>query len=106
MPPQQTVQSPKSSVGPIAGAVIVILLLAAGGLYFYGAKLNREMQNDVPFIPSDESVPSGADSDTSGGLPPQSNSDETSSIEADFNAINMTQFESSNQADLNNLDSQ
>jgi len=101
-------EAPKSGVGPIAGAIIVIILLVAGGLYFWGAKLNR--QNTVPYIPGDEimmedySQPVGElQSDTSAGLPPQSSSDDTSSIEADFNAMNIDQMNSQNSAELNNI---
>ena len=94
----------KSSVGPVAGAVIVILLLIAGGLYFWGAQLNK--QEDLPpFIPSDTSLDEDANvtSDTSAGLPQQSASDDVSSIEADANAMDMSQFESENSAELNNI---
>ena len=102
-----TPEAPKSGVGPIAGATIVIILLIAGGLYFWGAKLNR--QNTVPYIPGDDTVqdysqPVGElQSDTSAGLPPQSSSDDTSSIEADFNAMNIDQMNSQNSAELNNI---
>jgi hypothetical protein len=105
MPPMQ--QEPqKSSVGPVAGAVIVILLLVAGGLYFWGAQLNKEQANDVPFIPSNETsqdTNANLTSDTGAGLPPQSSSDDVSSIEADANAMDMSQLESQNNAELNNI---
>jgi len=41
-------------VGPIVGTIIVVLLLIAGGLYFWGARINREgtAQNQIPYIPS------------------------------------------------------
>lgn len=93
----------RSSIGPVAGIVIVILLLGAGGLYFYGAYLNKQM-DETPYIPGDENLmPTNADSDTSAGLPPQSGSDDVSSIEADFNAMNMSQMDAQTEADLNNL---
>jgi len=105
-PVQTPPPAPRSSIGPVAGAVIVILLLAAGGLYFWGAKLNQQAA-ETPYIPGDENVmPSSADSDTSSGLPPQSSSDDVSSIEADFNAMNINQMDAQTQADLSNLDSQ
>ena len=98
-PPQQ-----RSSIGPVAGIVIVILLLAAGGLYFYGAYLNKQM-DETPYIPGDENlIPANADSDTSSGLPPQSDSDDVSSIEADFNAMNMNQMDAQTEADLSNIE--
>lgn len=100
----------KTPIGPIAGAVIVIVLLVAGGLYFYGAKLNSQTANEMPYIPGDDyMMPEGSmpaaelESDASAGLPPQSASDDTSSIEADFNAMNMQEMESQNSAELNNI---
>lgn len=96
----------KHSIGPIAGAVIVILLLIAGGLYFWGAQLNK--QEDLPpYIPSNDTSFEDANvnltSDTGAGLPPQSQSDNVSAIEADANAMNIDQLNSSNSAELNNI---
>ena len=95
----------KSSIGPVTGAVIVILLLIAGGLYFWGAQLNRG-QDTPPYIPSDDtSMGDGANitADTSAGLPPQSGSDDVSSIEAGANAMNLDQLNSQNSAELNGI---
>jgi hypothetical protein len=101
-PPQQEPQ--RHSVGPVAGAIIIILLLVAGGLYFWGAQLNKQ-QDLPPYIPSDDtSMQDGTvTSDTSAGLPPQSSSDDVSSIEADANAMDMNQLNSQNDAELNNI---
>lgn len=98
-------EPPKSGVGPIAGAIVVILLLIAGGLYFWGAKLNEANRIDpVPYIPSEDALPSGgADSDTSSGLPPQGSSDDAAAIQADLEAMNFNQFESQTEADVNNF---
>ncbi len=108
LPPQMPTSEPEhSSMGPVAGAVIVIVLLVAGGLYFYGAKLNREaMMNDAPYIPSETMMEDGTmqvEGDAMVGLPSQSSSDDASSIESDFNAMDMGAIESSNEAELNNL---
>lgn len=106
MPPQAPLSEPeRSGMGPIAGAVIVIVLLVAGALYFYGAKLNQDAMNSAPYIPSDTSSDAmmEAEGDTMVGLPPQSTSDEAASIEAEFDAMNMSAIESSNEAELNNL---
>lgn len=100
-------EPPKGGVGPIAGAIVVILLLAAGGLYFYGAKLNEknQMDNNIPYIPSEEMTPTGgADSDTSSGLPPQSASDDAAAIEADLDAMNFSEFEAQTSTDIENFD--
>ena len=98
----------KSGVGPIAGAIIVILLLVAGGLYFWGAKLNEKAQeNTMPYIPSNDTMPmQEADmqaTETDPTLPPQSTSDDPSSIEADFNAMDFEGIESQNEAELDNI---
>jgi hypothetical protein len=104
LPPTPMPQEPqKSSVGPVAGAVIVILLLVAGGLYFWGAQLNKQAEV-LPFIPSNDTTEeSTVTGDTSAGLPAQSESDDVSSIEADAGAMDMTQFESQNSAEMNNI---
>ena len=103
MPPPQP---EKHSIGPIAGAIIVILLLIAGGLYFWGAQLNQQTDTP-PYIPSDDTSMQDANttvtSDTSAGLPPQSSSDDVSSIEADANAMDMNQLNASNNAELNDI---
>jgi len=105
MSPMSPEPQHKSSIGPIAGAIIVILLLIAGGLYFWGAQLNK--QEDVPsFIPSQEDMvqqEATLTGDADAGFPAQSSSDDVSSIEADANAMNMNQFESQNSAELNNI---
>jgi len=49
----------QSSAGPIVGAIIITVLLVFGGLYFWGAHLNKEQnnaENQVPFIPPENSV--------------------------------------------------
>lgn len=101
----------RKPIGPIAGAVIVIILLIAGGLYFWGAKLNSQMQpQDMPYITDDgylipeASMPVGEpESDTAAGLPPQGGSDDVSSIESDFNAMNLEQMGAQNEAELNSI---
>jgi len=104
--PMTPEEQPRGGVGPIAGAIIVILLLVAGGLYFWGAKLNEKSQeNTMPYIPSNDTMQmqdasASADAEP---LPPQSTSDEASSIEADFNAMDFDSIESQNEAELNNI---
>lgn len=106
MPPVGMEPQQKSGVGPIAGAAIIIILLIAGGLYFWGAQLNETM-NETPYIPSDADTTMMEDgtieADTSVGLPPQSSSDDVSSIESDFNAMNLDAIDASNEAQLNNI---
>lgn len=114
MPPQAPTPEPEaehSGMGPIAGAVIVIALLVAGGLYFYGAKLNREAAMNNTYIPSDlqnmqmedGTVQIEAQGDAMVGLPTQSSTDDAAAIEAEFNAMDINAIESSNEAELNNI---
>lgn len=44
LPPHQ-----KQPAGPVIGTIIVVVLLIAGALYFWGQHLNREEQQ-VPYI--------------------------------------------------------
>lgn len=44
----------KSGAGPIVGVIIIVIVLALGGLYFWGAQLNRETE-PLPLIPGDSS---------------------------------------------------
>ena len=47
----------RSSIGPLVGAVIVIVLLAFGALYFYGEYLNSQNNpQEVPLIQGDISA--------------------------------------------------
>ena len=97
----------RKPIGPIAGAIIVIALLVLGGLYFWGAQMDMQTE-ETPYIPGDampgSEMPVGElESDTSAGLPAQGSSDDVSSIESDFNAMNMNQMESQNNAELNNI---
>lgn len=93
----------KKPVGPVAGIIIVILLMIAGGLYFWGAAINAKNGADTntpPLILGND-VPG---SDTEAGLPAQSSSDELSSIETDLNAMDMTQFEAQAEGSVSAFD--
>lgn len=50
----------KKPVGPIVGVIIIVLLMAFGALYFWGATLNQKNpDNNLPLIPADSSTPTG-----------------------------------------------
>ena len=87
----------KSSAGPIAGTVIVIVILALGALYFWGARLNEQTPEELPFIPGDGS---SAES----WAPSTSNSDEAAAIEAELDATSMNDFEQQMDADLSAIE--
>ena len=42
----------KSGAGPVVGVIIIVIVLILGGLYFWGAQLNRE-EEPLPLIPGD-----------------------------------------------------
>lgn len=44
-----------SGSGPIIGVIVIVIMLILGGLYFWGAQLNRESEQ-LPFIPGDSSA--------------------------------------------------
>lgn len=43
-------QGRRSSVGPVVGIIIIIVLMVVGGLYFWGAYLNQEPHDPPPSI--------------------------------------------------------
>lgn len=49
--------SQKSSSGPVVGITIIVLLMAVGALYFWGARLNQQKpQDQLPLILPDDST--------------------------------------------------
>ena len=81
---------PTSGIGALIGAIIVILLLAFGALYFWGAKLNDVNKNPPPLILGNDTASSEL-SDAS-GFPPQQTSDEVVAINSDIQAMNIDQL--------------
>ena len=92
----EQVSPQKSGTGAIAGAVVIILLLALGAFYFWGTKLNLPDTNPPPVILSNETASALISSDTSAGLPPQGTSDDVDAISADLQAMNIDQLNSEN----------
>ena len=50
--PPANVPNDKGGPGPIIGAVIIVVLLLVGALYFWGESLDRE-PTPLPLIPGD-----------------------------------------------------
>ncbi len=82
-------KSAEHSVGPIVGAVIIVLILVLGGLYFWGERLNESQESLTA-----EQIEQTPDQ-TLAELKAQSESDELLDIEADAAAT-----------DLGNLDTE
>lgn len=88
--PQPPVAAEKSSLGGLVGAGIVLVLVALGGLYFWGMQLNKGAPRDeLPLILGDTE-----------SLPPTSSSDTVADIEADIVATDLGTFETEVDAEL------
>ena len=89
------------SVGQIVGIVVIILVLLAGGLYFWGTRLNKEaVDSEVgPAGKTAEDIAASPDTATE-ALGAQSTSDAVADIEADLGA---TELDSLDQ-ELENID--
>lgn len=86
----------KSSMGPLVGAGIVLILLLIGGWYFLNDRMVNTAPVDAPVILGDGTE----------ALPPTSQSDDVAAIEADINATDLETWESSVEADLRSAESQ
>lgn len=87
-------QNPENKpAGPVIGAVIIILILIVGALYFWGAKLNKEA-NQTP-----EEILNTEDQ-TLNQLQTQSTTTNIAEINADLNATDLDNLD----ADLVNID--
>ena len=94
--PQETIpQAPrndepeKSSSGPIAGIAIIVILLIAGGVYFWSSVLNKEETEQLPMIQSGGEVDAIVNQ-----LNLQGTSDEVADIEADLNTTDLGSLDS------------
>lgn len=55
MLPEHTQTHEKAKAGPVVGIVIVVVLMIFGGLYFWGAQLNK-VEEPLPLIPGDSAT--------------------------------------------------
>ncbi len=56
LPDQPKPQKHDDGAGPIIGAIIIVILLVFGALYFWGQKLNRQPSPDAPLVKSSVSI--------------------------------------------------
>lgn len=89
----------KSSVGPIVGSIIVVLVIVLGGLYLYGSQFRQEA--------APEEGPAAADinalpDEAAASLQSQGATDSLSEIEADLGATNVDNLD----ADVSNVGSE
>lgn len=91
---QGSINKSETNTGALVGAVIIIILLAVGAFYFWGARLNKASDaNPPPLILGNDAVGLDAASDAGAGLPPQGTSDEAGDISADLEAMNIGQLD-------------
>lgn len=81
--PSNFSKSSEHSVGPIVGAVIIVLILVLGGLYFWGERLNESQESLTA-----EQIEQTPD-ETLLELKTQGGSDELADIEADAAATDL-----------------
>lgn len=93
--PNETDTSEESSMGPIIGAIIIILILIIGGLYFWGQNLV-----DKEGVTDEDAEEILEDDEVSEELSQQSSSDEVEDIEADLEASSFEDIDS----DLENIE--
>ncbi len=98
LPPQEPAEH-HGSLGPIVGVVVIIALLMFGGLYFWGAQLNNDNDDQVPYIPEESAAPPINDNSD------LSSSDGVAAIDSDIAATDMAELEASLDADLKSIES-
>lgn len=92
-PNMQMNQNPNDrSAGPVIGLVIILIIIVAGGLYFWSSRETLAPQNGESNIQESTTTPASTET-----INEQGSSDEINSIEADLNSFN--------EADINGLDS-
>ena len=91
-PTSEAIPQEKTSVGPLVGTGIVLVVLILGGLFLWNNKLQQDMNNAPPFILGDDNAATG--------LPPTSNSDAVADIESDISATNLDTVEANVESDM------
>jgi uncharacterized protein HemX len=105
-PEGQNGNNEQKSVGPAISIAIIVLVIILGGLYFWGAKLNRtEEQTKNNLVPSEQSgqLPEEietAPDETLENLQQQSSSDEITDIENDLGTTDLENLDK----ELENID--
>jgi|SRR3989344_5601117 len=93
-----TEPSPKRAFGPTVGVGIIVLIIVLGGLYFWGAELNKRQEGTMM---TPEQILSENDP-TLNNLKVQSSADTVDAIEADLQATDLSAID----ADLDQVDAE
>lgn len=86
-PPPAAPQPSKEGVGPVVGIIVILLILAVGGLYYFFSQPTVPGQGAAG-LPTAEEVAASTDPDVQASLT-QGTSDALPAIEADLNATNL-----------------
>lgn len=87
-------------MGPLIGIVIIIIVLIFGGLYFWGAQLNSQLESSDDDTAILEDI---APTDDNTIAPP---SDEPEQLESDLEEFDTDDFEAELEAELNALEAE
>jgi hypothetical protein len=93
-----------SSLGPVVGSIVIVLIIVLGGLYLYGDKIG--MQKQVPTVEAPkeitpEEISAQADGSIS-ALQQQGGTDAISEISSDLSATDLNALD----AELSNINSE
>lgn len=95
--PAQEVQ--KKSIGPVIGIAIIVVIIIFGGLYYWGAQINKQDARNHQESLSAQQIENEADPATQ-QLQTQSQSDEIVDIETDLNTTDLENLDQ----ELENID--
>jgi uncharacterized protein HemX len=79
-----------STVGPMIGSIVIILIVIIGGLYFWGSLITEKKSE----IQTEDALQEQSETLEVEQTAKQSASDDTSSIEADLEATNVDSLDS------------
>lgn len=88
-----------STLGPVVGTIIIVAVLVIGGLYYWGAQLNKQVAVDETV--TGEQIAAEPDASTE-ALGEQGTSDEVDAIEDDLNLTDLDDLD----AELGNIDAE
>lgn len=91
--------SQKKSMGPVIGIAIIVVIIIFGGLYYWGAQINKQEAKDLQESLTAEQIESQEDTAVE-QLEVQSQSDEVADIETDLNATDLENLDQ----ELENID--
>lgn len=95
--PNEMPEEHGNTVGPVVGTIVIVAVLVIGGLYYWGAQLNKQSAVDESLTAED--ITAAVDTSTE-ALGIQSTSDEVTAIEDDLDLTDLDDLD----AELGNID--